>query len=138
MTVFVDTSAWYAAADLDDASHSRGSSLLRRYEGNLLTSDHVVVELWFLARARLGRDTAERLVDGIRSGVARLESTTDADLTVAVQIGTDFPDQDFSIVDRTSWAVMQRLGVHEAISFDRDFDVYRFGPNRKRAFTVHR
>lgn len=32
---------------------------------------------------------------------------------------------------------MQRLGVHEAISFDRDYSIYRFGRNRRKAFTVH-
>ena len=42
----------------------------------------------------------------------------------------------FSIVDRTSLAVMQRLGVHHAASFERDFAIYRFGPARRRSFTV--
>lgn len=32
---------------------------------------------------------------------------------------------------------MQRLGVHEAISFDRDYSIYRFGRDRRQAFTVH-
>ena len=50
---------------------------------------------------------------------------------------TPRPDQAFSIVDRKSWAVMQRLGVHEAIAFDTDYAVYRFGLDRRQAFTVH-
>ena len=32
---------------------------------------------------------------------------------------------------------MRRLGVHEAISFDQDYFIYRFGRNRRQAFTVH-
>jgi len=66
------------------------------------------------------------------------EAVGPADLEVAWQIGQAFPDQDFSIVDRTSFAVMERLGVLRAASFDNDFAVYRFGPRRTRAFEVRR
>lgn len=137
MTVFVDTSAWYAAADRADRSHSRSAALLSHYEGSLLTSDHVLIETWFLAASRLGDDVAEQLVNSIRAGMARIESAILADLEVAAAIKLGFPDQSFSIVDRTSWSVMQRLGVHEAIAFDRDFSIYRFGRDRRSSFTVH-
>ncbi len=47
-------------------------------------------------------------------------------------------DQDFSIVDRTSFAVMERLRVSAVASFDNHFAVYRFGPRRERAFEIQR
>ncbi len=137
MTVFVDTSAWYAAADVDDAGHERAARQLQEFAGGLLTSDHVLVETWFLAARRLGTETAEQLVNGIRVGIARVEPAIVADLEVAARIGEDFADQVFSLVDRTSWSIMQRLGVHEAISLDADFSVFRFGRDRKQAFTVY-
>lgn len=102
-----------------------------------MTSDHVLVETWHLATKRLGQATAELLVNAIRGGRSRVELATLADLEVAAQIHEAFPDQSFSIVDRTSWSVMQRLGVHEAITFDRDFSIYRFGRDKNRAFIVH-
>jgi predicted nucleic acid-binding protein len=49
-----------------------------------------------------------------------------------------YGDQDFSIVDRTSFAVMRRLGIERAASLDDHFAIFRFGPNRRRAFTVVR
>jgi predicted nucleic acid-binding protein len=61
---------------------------------------------------------------------------TAADLEVAFAIALEFPDQDFSIVDRTSFAVMQRLGVHRAASFDEHFAIFRFGRRRDRAFEI--
>ena len=87
-------------------------------------------------RYRHGFEPAERLVDGIRSGIARVEVSGLADLEVASAIGAAFGDQRFSLSDRTSWAVMERLGIHEAVTLDNDFRVYRFGPDRRRAFTV--
>lgn len=137
MTVFVDTSAWYAAADGDDTSHARAAARLEEYGGQLVTTDHILIETWYLAASRLGSDVAERLVNGIRAGIARVENTLLSDLEAAASTNVAFPDQDFSIVDRTSWSVMIRLGVHEAIAFDRDYSIYRFGRGRAQAFIVH-
>ncbi len=137
MSVFVDTSAWYAAADRGDAYHGRAVERLSEFSGDLVTSNHILIETWFLAANRLGIDIAETLVTAIRSGRARVEVATITDLEIAAQIHDAFSDQQFSIVDRTSWSIMQRLGVHEAISFDRDYLIYRFGRNRRQAFTVH-
>jgi len=137
VSVFVDTSAWYAAADRGDTHHGRAVELLSEFSPDLVTSDHVLVETWFLAANRLGVDTAETLITTVRSGGARVEVATIADLEIASQIHDAFSDQEFSIVDRTSWSIMQRLGVHEAISFDQDYFIYRFGRNRRQAFSVH-
>lgn len=62
----------------------------------------------------------------------------EADLEAAFVMGRDFPDQDFSLVDRTSFAVMVRLGVERAATFDDHFAVYRYGPRNSRAFTIVR
>ena len=137
MSLFVDTSVWYAAADISDASNGRAKEILGGHE-MLLTTDHVLVETWMLLRHRVSRDAAERFWEGLRRGVATMEMVGPADLEAAWHIGATFRDQDFSLVDRTSFAVMLRLGVQHAASFDNDFAVFRFGPNRRRAFVVVR
>ena len=136
-SLFVDTSVWYAAADSSDIDNARARSILSAGE-SLITSDHVLVETWKLLRSRIHRKAAERFWEALRCGAAQLEPVGAADWESAWQIGLAFRDQDFSIVDRTSFAVMQRLGVERAASFDDDFAIFRFGPNRRRAFTVVR
>jgi predicted nucleic acid-binding protein len=137
MSLFVDTSVWYAVADSSDSSNVRAKEILSAAE-TLVTSDHVLVETWTLIRHRMSRRAAERFWDALRNGVASLEWVGAADLESAWQIGLSFPDQDFSLVDRTSFAVMRRLGIERAASFDDDFAVFRFGPSRRRAFTIVR
>ena len=137
MSVFVDTSVWYAAADSGDASNARAKVILAGNE-LLVTSDHVLIETWTLLHHRIHRRAAERFWEGLRGGVAAIEPVGAADLEAAWQIGIAWRDQDFSIVDRTSFAVMRRLGIDRAASFDDHFAVFRFGPNRRRAFTVLR
>ena len=135
--LFVDTSAWYAAADGSDASHARAKDILSTGE-RLLSTDHVLVETWLLLRHRLHPSAAERFWEGMRAGVAAIEMVTAADLEAAWTIGQAFGDQDFSITDCTSFAVMVRLGVERVASFDDDFAVFRHGRDRKRAFEVLR
>jgi len=137
MSLFVDTSAWYAAADRGDRSHRRATPVLAGGE-ELLTTDHVVVETWLLLRHRLGRSAAERFWEGLRTGAAEVEPVGAADLEVASRVAESFPDQDFSIVDRTSFAVMLRLGLRRVASFDEDFAVFRFGKGRRQAFEMIR
>jgi uncharacterized protein len=137
MSLFVDTSTWYAAADSSDASNARAKAILKAGEP-LLTTDHVLVETWMRLRYRIQRNAAERLWEGMRSGVAIIEPVGMADLEAAWQIGLSYVDQEFSIVDRTSFAVMRRLGIHRVASLDDHFAVFRFGPKRRHAFTIVR
>lgn len=137
MTVLVDTSVWFAALNIQDRNNARAKQILASHSPLPLT-DFTLVETWNLARARVHRAAAEGFWRGIRSGVATVERVSPADLDAAWSIGTEFHDQDFSIVDRTSFAVMERLGITRAASFDHHFAVYRYGPKRDRAFQIVR
>ena len=135
MSIFVDSSAWYAAARRGDRHNSRAKRLLATDE-RLVTSDHVLVETWRLIHHVISARAAEVFWDGLRSGIATIEQTTSADLEAAWAIGERFPDQNFSLVDRTSFALMERLGISRVISFDKDFAVFRYGRGRTNAFEV--
>lgn len=137
MSLFIDTSIWYAAADSSDIDNARAKAILAREE-SLLTTDHVVVETWMLLRNRLRREAAERFWGGIRNGMATIEPVGLADMEAAWQIGLSFPDQDFSLVDRTSFAVMRRLGIERAASLDNHFAIFRYGPKQRFAFEILR
>lgn len=137
LRLFVNTSAFYAALDHGDLDHARATAVLS--DGNrLVTTDHVLVETWRLARKRLGRDVAERFWGALRDGHAVVEHVLPGDFDAAWRIGETFSDQDFSIVNRTSFAVMERLGIASVASFDDHFSIYRYGARRERAFDVRR
>jgi predicted nucleic acid-binding protein len=137
VSVFVDSSVWFAAANIRDQHNDRAKQVLGGLRAPL-TSDHVVVETWLLLNSRVSRAAAEAFWRGIRKGIATVEYPTPADAEAAWAIAQRFADQTFSIVDRTSFAVMERLGVTRVASFDRDFAIYRYGRNRDKAFDVLR
>jgi uncharacterized protein len=125
----------YAAVDRDEVSHARAKAVIDGAEP-LICSDHVLVQTMLLVSRRAGWTIAERLWTGLRDGIVRIEVTTPADLEVAAGIGERFADQEFSLVDRTSFAVMHRLGLSRVASLDSDFAIYRFGPDRRKAFEI--
>jgi uncharacterized protein len=137
LSAFVDTSVWFAAANVRDRQNARAKAILAGLAAPVLT-DHILIETWTLLKARVHRRAAEQFWTGVRRGAAQLENVLAADLEAAWAIGEMFPDQDFSIVDRTSFAVMERLGLTRAASFDDHFAIYRFGRNRDRAFEIVR
>ena len=58
MTVFVDTSAWFAAVNLKDRHHERASTLVAA-EDRLITSTFVLVETWLLLQSKIAFAVAE-------------------------------------------------------------------------------
>jgi uncharacterized protein len=137
LTLFVDASVWFAALVARDHGHERAKAILKETKRRVIT-DHVLVEAWLLLNSRFRREAAERFWSDVRAGAARVEFVSPADIEKAWAIGASFPDQDFSLVDRTSFAVMERLAITSVASFDDDFALYRYGQRKERAFQVLR
>jgi predicted nucleic acid-binding protein len=134
--MLVDTGAWYAIADASDHYHARASRFYSDQAGRtpFVTTDVIVAETMALLTAHLDRAAALAFWGTLRHVRIPLLTLEPADVEAAWHIAQAFPDQSFSFVDCTTFALMERLGIHEAFSFDAHFLVYRFGPNRRRAF----
>jgi len=118
-----------------DRDNPHAKELLRAHSPHV-TTDHVVIETWFLLKSRHSQSAGMRFWDRVRTGAVRIEFATAGDLRQAWRISQAFPDQDFSIVDCTSFAVMERLGIRTVLTFDHHFSVYRYGLGRNQAFEV--
>lgn len=136
MSTFVDSSVWFAAASAREPKNELAKSILLRLDGWTLT-DHVLGETWQLLKARFGSEVANAFWDRLRESGAVVEPVTASDLEAASQIDASYPDEEYSFVDRTSFAVMERLGITRAASFSPSFSTYRYG-RRKQAFQILR
>jgi predicted nucleic acid-binding protein len=137
VSLFVDTSVWYAALDRSDRSHEIAKQLLGHAESPAVT-DHIVVETHRLASYRLGTAVGDTFLQTILGGAATVEPVTLPDLERAASVRARYPDQSFSLVDCTSFVVMERLRLNRVATFDDDYAVYRYGADGRRAFTVVR
>ena len=129
---FVDTAAYYALADADDADHARAQRILaglRAARWRLVTTNSALAETYTLVLGRLGRAAALTVLTDIRESPATLlVRVTPADEQRAEAIIRQYTDKLFSYTDATSFAVMERLGLTRVFTFDRDFARYGFTP----------
>ena len=134
---FVDTSALYSLMDRSDRNHERTRDLLES-AGEIVLTDHILVEAHRLAAHRLGRMVADSFWSEVMAGSLTLEPVRLSDLEEAHEIRMSWTDQDFSLVDCTSFAVMERLRLTSVVALDDDFSVYRYGTRRQHSFEVLR
>jgi predicted nucleic acid-binding protein len=138
MKTFVDTSAFYALADASDRHHSAARKVYEELIGKeeLITTDYVLLECWFLISHHLSRNAALKFWDFLLSGAVELVMAERKDLENARKIVAEYGDQDFSLVDAVNFAVMERLGIKKAFTFDAHFHIYRFGREKQERFEV--
>lgn len=126
MTVLLDTGAAVALVNKRDQWHAeakRRLRLLQKRKGRLLLTNFLVGEIYALLLSRLGGDIARQWL--VTSDVA-VERVTEEDEIRAKTILLRYTDKDFSYVDAISFAVMERLRLRAAFTFDRHFAQYGF------------
>jgi uncharacterized protein len=123
--IFVDTGPWVAWMDVRDQWREvamREMSILKIQRCSLVTTN------WVLAEAYTG------LVDRIsRKAIARLREIVEESSRIRViwvdrvieelawQKFLQYDDKDISMVDCTSFVVMEQWGISTAFTFDRHF-----------------
>jgi uncharacterized protein len=119
---FVDTSFWVALLYRRDDHHAEAVALWRSEPGALLTSNHVTGETWTFLRRRAGHEAALRFVDSVnaseRVSVEFVDETLEGEAWSWLRRHDELP---YSFVDATSFAVMRRRRLREALAFDGDF-----------------
>jgi uncharacterized protein len=119
---FVDTSAWFAYVNRLDPDHTRIRSLFQTFQGRLVTSNFIFDETVTLCLYRLGYRVAvtvgEVLLDPTVVDLLRLTSD---DEHSAWALFLARPDKTYSYTDCTSFVLMRRLRLQQAIALDADF-----------------
>ena len=126
--IFVDTGALFTAANAKDKDHQKAKDFLTKLAEEkviLLVTNFIIAEIYTLMLRKIGRDEAIEYVEKLRN-TAEIERVSEEDENKAWQIILRYQDKDFSYVDATSFAVMKRLGIRDAFSFDEHFEQYSF------------
>lgn len=130
--VFVDTGGFVALLVAEDQQHARANEIFEtaaRDRWSLVTTNAVVVETYsvLLARARNGRGAAIAFLDAAMADPSQglsVERVRVEDETNAITLLRAHSDKGYSLCDSLSFVVMERLGINEAIAFDRHFREY--------------
>ena len=87
-----------------------------------MTSNFVFDETVTFCRLRFGHQPAATVGETLRDpAVVNLVRVSVEDEVRAWRLFCDRPDKEYSYTDCTSFVLMRRLGLNEALSLDRDF-----------------
>lgn len=125
---FADTGFWYGLHVAADRRHKPAVALWKGDDQRIVTTNLVLGETWTLARVKgVGHRRALALIDAVQAS-ARVE-------VVAVDAAIErqawdwlrlHDERTYSFVDATSFAVMLRRRLREALTFDGDFSAAGF------------
>ena len=127
--VFVDSSVYLALLDADDEHHREATQILlqlaqARYRQ--FTTNVLLIESHALILSVLGRTQAAKFLKDMEESKTVVIRVRASDEERAKQILFQYEDKDFSFADAISFAVMERLDIRLAFTFDRDFTQYGF------------
>lgn len=118
---FVDTSFWVALRLRRDGNHDAAVHLWTPGQA-ILTTNHVVGETWTFLRRRDGHPSAVAFLEAVEAApwlaVERVEEPLEREAWAWLR---RHDERSYSFVDATSFAVMRRERLREALAFDGDF-----------------
>jgi uncharacterized protein len=121
--IFVDSSFWIAVSFRRDADHEEALEAFQKHASySLVTSNHVSGETWTFVNRRYGRSSAVQVIDRIRrASRLRVEHVSSRLEEEAWTWLRTRDEREYSFVDATSFALMRKLRIQEALAFDGDF-----------------
>lgn len=124
---FADTSFWFGLQERRDGRHEQARALVARGVGRVLTTNHVVGETWTLLRRRSGHPAAVGFLDRLAGlpdvEVVHVDEAVEAEAWRWLRARGE---REYSFVDATSFIVMRRRRLREALAFDGDFNAAGF------------
>ncbi|MBI5213315.1 MAG: PIN domain-containing protein [Nitrospirae bacterium] len=130
MMAFIDTGAWIAVADRNGQYSQEAGRLYRGLileRQQLVTSDFVLVETYNLLLKTIGNKATISFENKLKMiPFLKVAPITMHDWERAWKILEKYSDKDFSFTDCTSFALMERLKIRNAFSFDSHFSQFGF------------
>ena len=123
MVVFVDTSALYALMSQRDLNHERAMAQWKQWlksSVDFTTSNYVLVETSSLIQNRLGMQALKEF-NAVALPLLDVYWISEEMHRRAMQVLLDANRRQLSLVDCSSFAVMNELGLDTVFAFDQHF-----------------
>jgi uncharacterized protein len=120
--VFADTVYFLALLSSRDQHHDQAVEYYKLVDG-MVTSEFVLMEVAGSLAAPHRRGESVRTLKNLEADPAATIVAADAELFAAgVQLYTGRPDKEWSLTDCTSFVLMNRLGLTDALTADHHFE----------------
>jgi predicted nucleic acid-binding protein len=128
MSVFVDTSAFYALLDADDENNEPSARTWRAMmasDEHVVTTNYVLVETFALLQRRFGLKAVREFQEDVVP-VLNVEFVTRETHRLGIVALLAASRRGLSLVDCVSFEVMRESGMKSAFTFDGHFREYGF------------
>ena len=125
--ILLDTSALIALGDRRDKNHKRAVEFLKKAakKTRFILPKHVLVEYIDGVTKRISKDKAiEELEKILNSRLIIIEFERKRDWEKAIEYFKKYQDIKIDLTDCLSFAIMERLKIKEAFTFDKDFKIH--------------
>jgi uncharacterized protein len=127
-SLFIDTSGWASLFVIRETHHSQSRQLFTQatqQNHTIITSNYIISELVALLHSplRQPRSRVFEIVNAIRS--AAYIQTIHIDIAIdqtAWELCQQRPDKPWSLVDCSSFIIMQQLNIQQALTTDHHFE----------------
>ena len=130
MRIFLDTSGLIALSDEKDRNHHIARSYLNeqvKKGARFVLGRNILVEYIDGVTKRIGKEKALEELDNIlNSKLLVVESVSNADWDKALVFFRKYHDQQIDMTDCLSFAIMERIKLNMAFTFDSDFRTHGF------------
>ena len=124
---FADTSFWVGLQIARDSRHSDAATVWNENRQPVRTSTAILGETWTLLNRRAGHTAAVAFIDAIeRSGTVSVVGIDDEVDRRAWTWLRAHDERTYSYVDATSFELLRRDRLTEALAFDGDFSAVGF------------
>lgn len=130
--IFVHTSGWGNLVDALQEFHAEAKAIYLSAKGNgsrLVTTNYIVAELVALLSSplRIPRNRSIKFIESIKSSALVDIIHIDEDLDAkSWELISNRPDKNWSLVDCSSFVVMQENKIIEALTTDHHFEQAEF------------
>ncbi|VVB90540.1 tRNA(fMet)-specific endonuclease VapC [uncultured archaeon] len=130
MRIFLDTSGLIALSDEKDKNHTRAEVYLRQQVqkgARFVSGRNILVEYIDGVTKRISKKKAVEELDKIlNSKLLVIEPVSKADWDKAIRYFRKYHDHQIDLTDCLSFAIMERLDLNTALTFDNDFKTHGF------------
>lgn len=121
--LFADTFFWLAYLNPRDSSHSAASEWLDQFDGTIITTEWVLVEVADAMSDPKNRSAFVEFVRALRSDTAVSILDEGPDLRErGFELFANRPDKKWSLTDCISFTAMTEHGIQEALTGDHHFE----------------
>lgn len=127
--VLLDTGVIVALLDRSERLHETCVDCLEQLVAPLVTCEAVIAESCYLLRHMKG--AADAILENVETGIFQIPIHLSQSATGLRQIFRKYKDREVDLADACLVYLAEQLDTGEILTLDRDFEVYRWGGNKR-------